>query len=77
MFGPIRGFEGPHHGSEDAMDWDPSETYAPDGEVVDPEDPLEDLSPGLEPMEPDPVPELEEDDEVIDPESPLGYCEEE
>ncbi|XP_056175275.1 uncharacterized protein LOC130140284 [Syzygium oleosum] len=54
------------HGNEDAVDWEPGDVYAPDGEILDAEDLPENLGP--EPVsadleleeefeEPEPVPE--------------------
>lgn len=57
--GPICGLEGQQHGGEDAMDWEPADKYASDGEVIDPKDPPEDLSPEPEPLVPDLVLEPE------------------
>lgn len=54
---PIHGFNEQHHGSENAMDWGPFKMYAPNGEVVDLEDPPEDLSPEPDAMLPELVPE--------------------
>ncbi|XP_056163781.1 uncharacterized protein LOC130137072 [Syzygium oleosum] len=69
--GPIWGFEGQQHGNEDVVDWESGDVYAPDGEILDSENPSENPSPELKPV-PEPVApadlKLEEEFEESEPE---------
>ena len=56
--GPIRGFEGLGHSNEDAVNWEPWDKFAPDGEVSDPDGPPANPDPVPTPV-PDPEPEEE------------------
>ncbi|XP_056173212.1 uncharacterized protein LOC130139695 [Syzygium oleosum] len=71
LIGPIRDFEGQQHENEDAVDWEPGDVYAPDGEILGLEDPLGNPSPEPEPI-PEPVAladlELEDEFEEYKPE---------
>ena len=59
--GPIRGFEGLRHANEDAVNWEPWDGFAPDGEVSDPISPPAASSPV-----PTPVPESEPEVESME-----------
>ena len=69
--GPIRGFEGLRHANEDAVNWEPWDGFAPDGEVSDPISPLASSSTVSTPT-PEPEPELAPELEPEPEEEPMA-----
>ena len=71
LVGPIRDFEGQQHDNEDTVDWEPGDVYAPNGEILDSEDPPKNPSPEPEPVSEPVMPvdlELKEEFEESEPE---------
>ncbi|KAI6687695.1 hypothetical protein NL676_024523 [Syzygium grande] len=69
--GPIRGFEGLRHINENAVNWEPWDKFAPDGEVSDPDS--HSVNSSLLPTPtPEPEPEPEEESEPEPEEEPMA-----
>ncbi|KAI6691261.1 hypothetical protein NL676_028089 [Syzygium grande] len=63
---PIRDFEGLQHDSEDVVNWESWDKYAPNGEVTDLDDPPENPGPEPEPEHEEKPMESEHEDELIE-----------